>query len=209
MKKLKEFKLPSVNNIKIGDIGFRFKKDFIGHGIFEGQVTEINNKVRRCIYSDGDIEDLTLEKLSYWNSRYLPSKKKIDYKDHKKDQVIDEIIDSDANMINENLSEVEFSNNCNDKVQSKSSVENKIKIEKDPKVSTILHIIDQHISFMSQNIRSLRSKTQRINLDAIIDIMIKKTNLCILYSRNMVRWRFCKRNQRLHHVSPWFEKTNK
>ena len=26
LKKLKEFKLPSVNNIKIGDIGFRFKK---------------------------------------------------------------------------------------------------------------------------------------------------------------------------------------
>jgi len=36
LKKLKEFKLPSVNNIKIGDIGFRFKKDFIGYGIFEG-----------------------------------------------------------------------------------------------------------------------------------------------------------------------------
>ena len=111
---MKEFKLPSVNNIKIGDIGFRFRKDFIGHGIFEGQVIEINNTLRRCIYSDGDIEDLTLEQLSYWNSKYLPSKKKIDYKDHKKDQVIDEIIDSDTNIINENLNEVEFSNNCND-----------------------------------------------------------------------------------------------
>ena len=75
LKKLKEFKLPSVNNIKIGDIGFRFRKDFIGHGTFEGQVIEINNNLRRCIYSDGDIVDLNLEKLSYWNSKYLPSKK--------------------------------------------------------------------------------------------------------------------------------------
>ena len=120
---------------------------------------------------------MTLEKLSYWNSKYLPSKKKIDYKDHKEDQVIDEIIDSDTNIINENLNEVEFSNNCNDKVQSESSVENEMDIEKDPKVSPIPHIIDQHISFMSQNVRSLRSETQRINLDAIIEIMIKKTNL--------------------------------
>ena len=34
--------------------------------------------------------------------------------------------------------------------------------------------IDQHIFLMFQNVRSLRSETQRINLDAIIEIMIKK-----------------------------------
>ena len=49
-------------------------------------------------------------------------------------------------------------------------------IEKDPKVSPIPQIIDQQISFMSQNVRSLRSETQRINLDAIIEIMIRKKN---------------------------------
>ena len=108
MKKLKEFKLPSVNNIQIGDIGFRFRKDFIGHGIFEGQVIEINNNLRRCIYSDGDIEDLNLEKLSYLNSNYLPSKKRIDYKVRKKDQVIDRIIDPDPIIINENLNEIDL-----------------------------------------------------------------------------------------------------
>ena len=75
MKKLKESKWRNVNNIKIGDIGFRFKKDFIGHVIFEGQVIEINNNWRRCIYLDGDIEDLNIEKVLYWDSKYLPIKK--------------------------------------------------------------------------------------------------------------------------------------
>ena len=65
MKKLKEFKLLSVDNVKTGDIGFRFKKDFDGHGICEGQVIEMNNILRRCIYSDGDKEDLNLEQLLY------------------------------------------------------------------------------------------------------------------------------------------------
>ena len=41
LKKLKEFQLPSVDNVKVGDIGFRFKKYFNGYGIFEGQVIEI------------------------------------------------------------------------------------------------------------------------------------------------------------------------
>ena len=47
-------------------------------------------------------------------------------------------------------------------------------IEKEPKVSLKPHIIDQHISLMSQNVRSLRSETQRINLDTIIEIMINE-----------------------------------
>ena len=60
MEKLKEFKLLSVDNVKIGDIYFRLKKDFDGHGIFEGQVIEINNPLRRCIYLDGDKKDLRM-----------------------------------------------------------------------------------------------------------------------------------------------------
>ena len=41
LKKWKEFKLPSVDNVKVGDIGFRFKKYFNGYDIYEGQIIEI------------------------------------------------------------------------------------------------------------------------------------------------------------------------
>ena len=29
-----------------------------------------NNNVRRCVYSDGDKEDLHMEQLLYWNDKY-------------------------------------------------------------------------------------------------------------------------------------------
>ena len=39
-------------------------------------------------------------------------------------------------------------------------------------------ILDHHISFISQNVQSLRSDSQSINLDAIIEVM-KKNNISI------------------------------
>ena len=162
---MKEFKLPSVNNIKIGDIGFRFRKDFMGHGIFEGQVIEINNNLRRCIYSDGDIEDLNLEKLLYWNSKYLPSKKEIYYKNYKKDQVIDEIIDS--------ISPSNFPSPFHPVLPSPEIYSNDISIQEPEEVKKN-NIIEHNISLVSQNVYSLRSDKQRINLDSIIDTMMSK-----------------------------------
>eukprot|EP00986_Skeletonema_menzelii_P000755 scaffold213_cov150-Skeletonema_menzelii.AAC.4 len=56
------------NNVemKIGDVGYEFQKLFDA-GWFTGKVTEIipvgNGKDRRCVYNDGDIEDLSLEEL--------------------------------------------------------------------------------------------------------------------------------------------------
>ena len=54
------------NNIEIGDVGYQFQKQFDA-GWFTGKVTEIipvgNGKDRRCVYNDGDIEDLSLEEL--------------------------------------------------------------------------------------------------------------------------------------------------
>ena len=54
-----------INIVKVGDIGYRFRKNFKGFGIFEGCVIEIktyaeNNKNRRCLYTYGDSEDLSL-----------------------------------------------------------------------------------------------------------------------------------------------------
>jgi len=54
------------NNIEIGDVGYEFQKQFDA-GWFTGKVTQIvpvgNEKDRRCVYNDGDIEDLSLEEL--------------------------------------------------------------------------------------------------------------------------------------------------
>ena len=57
-----------INKVKIGDIGYRFEKNFKGFGIFEGCVVEIkthaaNHNNRRCVYTDGDSEDLSLIQL--------------------------------------------------------------------------------------------------------------------------------------------------
>lgn len=53
-------------NIEIGDVGYEFQKLFDA-GWFTGKVTEIipngNSKDRRCVYNDGDVEDLSLEEL--------------------------------------------------------------------------------------------------------------------------------------------------
>mmetsp|Transcript_11744 Transcript_11744/g.18008 ORF Transcript_11744/g.18008 Transcript_11744/m.18008 type:complete len:368 (-) Transcript_11744:17-1120(-) len=54
------------NNIEIGDVGYEFQKQFDA-GWFTGKVKEIitvgNSKDRRCVYNDGDVEDLSLEEL--------------------------------------------------------------------------------------------------------------------------------------------------
>ncbi|KAK1738265.1 putative Mediator complex subunit 21 [Skeletonema marinoi] len=54
------------NSIEIGDVGYEFQKQFDA-GWFTGKVTQIvpvgNEKDRRCVYNDGDIEDLSLEEL--------------------------------------------------------------------------------------------------------------------------------------------------
>jgi len=54
-------------DVKIGDVGYEFRKKF-NTGWFTGKVTEIrplaaNGYNRRCVYSDGDVEDLRLEDL--------------------------------------------------------------------------------------------------------------------------------------------------
>jgi len=53
--------------VEVGDVGYEFRKKF-GSGWYDGKVTEIrplaeNGYDRRCVYSDGDIEDLRLEDL--------------------------------------------------------------------------------------------------------------------------------------------------
>ena len=68
-----------INIVKVGDVGYRFRKNFKGYGIFEGCVIEIkthaeNNKNRRCLYTDGDSEDLSLIQIRSYKrltSKYL------------------------------------------------------------------------------------------------------------------------------------------
>ena len=59
----------------VGNMGFKFKIFFKGHDVFEGQVISIkkysaDSKDRRCLYLDGDKEDLSLNHLIYWNNKY-------------------------------------------------------------------------------------------------------------------------------------------
>jgi len=54
--------------IRIGAVGYEFRKHFKGHGVFVGRVVEIRpgamgGKDRRCQYEDGDVEDLSLSQL--------------------------------------------------------------------------------------------------------------------------------------------------
>uniref|UniRef100_A0A7S4N6T5 Uncharacterized protein n=1 Tax=Odontella aurita TaxID=265563 RepID=A0A7S4N6T5_9STRA len=55
--------------IIVGGIGYKFKKFFPGYGVFEGEVVKIRpgaefGKDRRCRYTDGDMEDLSLVDLN-------------------------------------------------------------------------------------------------------------------------------------------------
>ena len=56
----------SDNNVELGEVGYEFRKLFHA-GWFVGKVTEIIDtgeaKHYRCVYNDGDIEDLTLAEL--------------------------------------------------------------------------------------------------------------------------------------------------
>ena len=69
-----------INKVKVGDIGYSFENNLKGFGIFEGCVVDIkthaeNNKNRRCLYTDGDSEDLSLIQLRslkyYLQNSYL------------------------------------------------------------------------------------------------------------------------------------------
>ena len=54
-------------NIKVGDIGYKFKKYFPSYrDWYDGEVVEIlrgERYSRRCKYTDGDIEDYTLAEM--------------------------------------------------------------------------------------------------------------------------------------------------
>ena len=54
------------NKSNVGEIGYKFKKFFPGHGYFQGEVIAIksvctDNKIRRCRYTDGDMDDMSLK----------------------------------------------------------------------------------------------------------------------------------------------------
>jgi hypothetical protein len=78
------------NNVEIGDVGYEFRKQF-DSGWYTGKVTEIlltvvgNTSDRRCVYNDGDVEDLSLEELQRLakldpNSKFYAKKPKISIK---------------------------------------------------------------------------------------------------------------------------------
>merc|ERR1740124_1935489 len=62
-----------VGDPALGNVGYRFRKHFPGHGYFDGIVIQIRpeaalGKDRRCVYSDGDLEDLSLNDLHVLNT---------------------------------------------------------------------------------------------------------------------------------------------
>ena len=91
------------NNASIGQVGYTFRKQFHS-GWYIGKVTEIipNNTIRgtsttvkdrRCVYNDGDEEDLSLEEL-----KYLAELEELDRYHHDDDCVGDN--DDDKQKIN-------------------------------------------------------------------------------------------------------------
>lgn len=57
------------------DVGCKLMKYFPGHGWFEGTIEEIrleaaHNKTRRITYSDGDVEDLSIEEIQRARKSY-------------------------------------------------------------------------------------------------------------------------------------------
>ena len=80
----------SNNNVEIGNVGYEFRKEFDSRW-YTGKVTEIillggsTKDHRRCVYNDGDIEDLSLEELQRLakldpNSKLYARKPKISIK---------------------------------------------------------------------------------------------------------------------------------
>ena len=61
-----------VVDTKLGDVGYRFRKEFKGCGIVEGQVIDVLEKMhleknRRFIFVSDDREDLILTQISHLN----------------------------------------------------------------------------------------------------------------------------------------------
>ena len=123
------------------DIGFWNDNFYLGT-VSEVRVGAKNNKDRRCIYNDGDIEDLSLRHIQTLSRLYpLPR------------------------FIKKADSESHYDNT--DYIPSASSVKrNKSNSSNE---SSLPKINDQHLYFISQNVQSLRSEAQCINLDAIIE----------------------------------------
>ena len=73
-----------INVTKFGNVGYRFQKEFKGYGNHEGRVIEIrsnvkDNKDKRCMYSDGDKEDLSLKDLKKFKSlKFITPVKKLE-----------------------------------------------------------------------------------------------------------------------------------
>lgn len=74
--------------IEIGDAGYEFRKEFDSVW-YIGKVTEVilvnNRSYRRCVYNDGDVEDLSLEELQRLakldpNSKYYAKKPRLSIK---------------------------------------------------------------------------------------------------------------------------------
>ena len=63
-----------VHNIELGEGGYRFRKEFKGREIFEGQVLELlegvhSDKNRRYVFVDDNKEDSSLTQISYLNKK--------------------------------------------------------------------------------------------------------------------------------------------
>ena len=56
------------------------------------------------------------------------------------------------------------------------------------------YIIDQHLSFISQNVQSLRREAQSINLDERIEIMTKNNILVYCIQETSLDGSFCQKN---------------
>ena len=127
------------NGIPVGEIGYSFIKHFPGYGNFLGTVVEIRqgrayrNKTRRCRYTDGDKEDLSITELyalekaqvkrldSARKQRELTHKKKKE-EEEKKKKIMKEK-EKEVNIITRNMNQ-NIDNNDRVRVRAKNRIRN-------------------------------------------------------------------------------------
>ena len=168
-----------INIVKVGDIGYRFRKNFKGFGIFEGCVIEIkthaeNNKHRRCWYTDGNSEDFSSIQIRSYKrltSTFLSPVKVLNNQNPLEKSDLSDVENKDLDIYTSiHVSSILPESNHEQCLENSISNEDEESVisDNDPKSFAFednnIKSISNNIAFISQIVHSLRSESKVWNL---------------------------------------------